>query len=542
MKDQKTAPRSQSTLAESARPGTGQTRDAATWATARRSLDALLAQTIRDSSATYGYAATAMSFGETFEVTLEKDGTSFVLWVKPASDQAPCYRQTTRFKVGHRGHPTDRLGYALLDIVCAQIEAWEKRLVEGGAMGQATPPTSPEAPSMDDTIQRVLSEATFSPIYDDWLEVREQQLAAYFAGLEISGRKNILLVNATKGLQFYPSIVDFFALLQRTCDAVRVTATSYFANIIQFQQEVADKGLEVVPVTDVLTWDAAALNRFDAIIVIGACDALATFMACDGLTAKLVLLDLGFFHQLMEAYPGWYPGACIVNRDRIIANEPFQKNRVAVYSCQPQEKLVKDLTGACNLRLLDWHWINYIPIGFTYSTYYRADRYAFDVALLGSSQRKYEEIDPARFAGRRFLFLGMTQDVPEIERLRQQLDLTIVSRVDEDVYARLLALCRCVVLPYHGRYAYNVFMSVIDTVASGKPLVTTRHAGLERLERAGLPALFYDTTPGDLFQKVDALLALPERLQDIGARSIAFAQEQLDIYGALKIILEEQIR
>ncbi len=140
----------------------------------------------------------------------------------------------------------------------------------------------------------------------------------------------------------------------------------------------------------------------------------------------------------------------------------------------------------------------------------------------------------------RFLFLGAAEDAPEIERLRAELDVT-VARVNEDTYARLLALCRCVVLPYYSRYPNNVFMSVIDTVASGKALVTRRHVGIGRLERDGLPAVFYDRSSTDLFRQVDDLFRHDGRLDDIEARSIAFAKEKLDIYRILWRILEEQV-
>jgi glycosyltransferase involved in cell wall biosynthesis len=521
----------------------GQIQAPASWSTARQSLDALLAETIAAGASTIGYAVKTVAFGESFEVTLEKGGSGFVVWVRPAIDDTPCDRQTIRFKVGHRGEPIDRSGYTLLDALCAAIEAWERKLHSGATMQvfDGTPfPSVTEQAGPDAVTAQLLSAATFTPIYRDWLKDREGELATYFQRRSVRAKKNVLLVNATKGLQFYASIADFFALLQRTHAGIRVTSASYFEEIIEFQQGVADKGLQIVSVTDVESWDAAALNRFDVIVLIGASDALVTFMARNGLTAKLVLLDLGFFHQLLDAHPGWLPGTNDPRRRKIIADESLQKNRVVVYSCQPQDKVVRDFTGVCAPQLLEWRWINYIPIGFTYSTYYRADRSAFDVGLLGSAGRRYEEIDARLFAGRRFLFLG-PENVPEIEHLRAQLDVTVVSRVDEETYARLLALCRCVVLPYHGRYAQNVFMSVTDAAASGKPLVTTRQAGVARLEQDGLPLVFYDTSVGDLFRQVDSLLGHDGRLGEIEARSIAFAREKLDIYRILEAILDEQV-
>ena len=521
-----------------------------TRATVRQSLNTLLEKTVIDASPALGYALTAISFGETVEVTLEKAGATFVLWLKPVSADAKCYRKTARFIIGHRRDPPDRLGYALLDAACARIEVWERSLPDGAQthLFDETPPSLTEptlhgGTSVDPATDALLSQTTFSPIYREWLEVRERQLAARFASLKIGGRQNILLVNATRGLQFYPSLVDFCALLQRTHERVRVTSASYFDDIFQFHEGVADKGLSVVSVAEVVTWGAAEINRFDAVIHIGPSDAMGRLMALEGVTAKLVLLDLGFYHQLIDAYPGSYvkvPGS-VLNGEAIIHNRSSQINRLTSYSCQPEAKIKHDLTGVCSLGLVDWHWFNYIPIGFTYCNYYRSNTHRFDVALLGSVGRDYTQIDPDLFRGLRFLFLGAAENAPDVERLLAKLDVTVVSRVNEEMYARLLALCRCVVVPLAPQVR-NVFLSVMDTVAAGKALVTPRHAGLARLERDGLPAVFYDhTNPTDLFVRVDELFHKEGRLQDIEARSIAFAKEKLDIYRILWTILEEQI-
>ncbi len=325
--------------------------------TVRQSLHALLEETIAASSA-FGYALNAMSFGEAVDVTLEKAGATFVLWLRPGSDEARCYRKTARFNIGHRGEPPDRLGYALLDAACARIEVWERSLPEGAHIHlfEQAPlgPPLPEATPMDPVTQALLSETTFTPIYHQWLEIRERQLAARFERLKIGSKANVLLVNATRGLQFYPSIVDFFALLQRRHERIRVTGASYFDDIFQFHQGVADKGLSVVSVAELMTWGAADVNRFDLVIWVGPSDALATVMALAGVTAKLVLLDLGFFHQLLEAYPGWYPGVCFLKRQTLMRNQSSQRNGVLVYSCQPEDKVIKDLTGVYSLPLLEW--------------------------------------------------------------------------------------------------------------------------------------------------------------------------------------------
>jgi hypothetical protein len=267
---------------------------------------------------------------------------------------------------------------------------------------------------------------------------------------------------------------------------------------------------------------------------------MVRLMALHGVTAKLVLLDLGFYHQLLDAHPGWYPGAGVVDGITINSDTESQMNGVAVYSCQPESKIMRDLVGVCAARLLAFRWFTYLPVGFRYRTYYHSDRIVFDVALLGSAGRNYDHIDATKFREMRFLFLGEPAHAPAIESLRAQLDVTVVSRVDEDTYTRLLALCRCVVLPFSLDSA-NIFLSVADTIASGKALVTTRHTGIARLASVDCPLVFYDTSGGDLFRRVDDLRRADARLKAIEARSVALAKEELDIYRILEVILREQV-
>ena len=96
-------------------------------------------------------------------------------------------------------------------------------------------------------------------------------------------------------------------------------------------------------------------------------------------------------------------------------------------------------------------------------------------------------------------------------------------------------------LPPDDRHENNVFLSLVDAVASGKPLITGRRAGLARLERDGVPAVFYDKSAADLFRQVDDILQREPRRKEIATRSIAFAKEKLDVYHILERILEEQI-
>jgi hypothetical protein len=406
------------------------------------------------------------------------------------------------------------------------------------------------------TIDALLAEATFTPLHTDWLAARQQRLSARFLALTVDRERKVLLLNATMGLPLYPSIVDFFALLQKTHPRIRVTSASYFSRIFELSAGVAKKGLEVVPVEELDAWGAPEFNRFDVVIAIGPSQALARLMALSGLRARLVCLDLAFYHQLIESSGGAFlhEKAEIGRRERRDDRAPVPGNRVAGYSCQPERKIDRDLLRAgFPYRAFTWRWFDYIPIGFAYTRYYRSDRTAFDLALLGSSGRKYADLDPASFRGRRVLFLGSAEGAAELARLRAEADVTVVSRVNEDVYARLLSLCRCVVLPGDVRVD-NVFLSVLDALASGKPLITSRHLGIARLERAAAPIVFYEgatvgfwrwrrpTTPSpDLAAKVDATLRDEGKLRDLGDRALAFAREHLDIYRVLETILREQV-
>ena len=389
----------------------------------------------------------------------------------------------------------------------------------------------------DPTVEALLAPATFTPLYGDWLGVREAALAARFRALAGAPARRVLLVNATLGLPLYPSVVDFFALLQRAQPAVRVTSASYFDTIYQLGDGVARKGLAVVAIADVAAWTTAEVNRFDVVLAVGPSDALAALMARPGLTARLVCLDLGFYHQLIESTAGAFLDDGPAGPPR--AAGPAPPNGVTCYSCQPQRKVTRDLDRFFALERFAWRWFNYIPVGFAYGAYYRSDRALFDVALLGSGGRSYADLDPAALRGARCLFLGAPERAPGLARLRAALDVTVVPRVDEATYGRLLAACRCVVLPIAPASA-NVLLSVVDALASGKALVTPRRDGLARLEREGAPIVFYDGA-ADLSATVGDLLRDAARLDDLGARTLAFAQAHMDIYGILETILREQV-
>ena len=404
------------------------------------------------------------------------------------------------------------------------------------------------------TVDTLLAQTRFTPAHADWLPIREQRLAASFRSQAIPQKRRVLLLNATKGLQLYPSVVDFFALLQRTHATVEVTSASYFdREIDELGEGVRRKGLRVVPVADVMSWTVAELNRFDVVLAIGPSEALAKLMTTRGLESRLVCLDLGFYHQLIESSQGAF-----LTGERVLADHASSRGNAALcYSCQPQSKVADDLQRAGFARdAFTFRWFNYIPIGFAYGTYYQTDAHPFDIALLGTSSRDYAEMDPAFFPGRRILFVGDVERAPGLERLRATLDVEVVSRAEGDDYARLLALSRCVVLPLRrtGKedVVDNVFLSVVDALASGRVLVIPRHDGIARLEREGVPVVFCKGASSfwkagpksqshDLSSTVAELLQEDDRLRDLGRRALLFARERMDIYVILERILREAV-
>ncbi|HSP99227.1 MAG TPA: radical SAM protein [Candidatus Dormibacteraeota bacterium] len=67
----------------------------------------------------FGYALTEVSPDRKSELTMAKDGKSFRVWLRPASDKAPCYKQTARFCIGYDGKPPDRDGPRVVERVVA---------------------------------------------------------------------------------------------------------------------------------------------------------------------------------------------------------------------------------------------------------------------------------------------------------------------------------------------------------------------------------------------------------------------------------------
>ena len=334
--------------------------------------------------------------------------------------------------------------------------------------------TSPRDPAVD----ALLARSKYTPIYGGWLAERQRVLSDKLAGLPLRPAK-VLLINATLGLTLYPSIADFFVELRRVRPDIEVTSASYFDEIHELSKDVARRGLPIARVTDVGAWSKADLDRYDLIVAVGPSELLARLMALEGLRPKLVLLDLAFYHQMMQSQPRFLAPQVEPNGkagDWPSEGMERQREPVTVYSCQPYEKLAADLGRFFPLSRFSVQRFNYIPLGFGRREYYRAGEKAFDVALLGTDGRDYSLLDPALLGGLRFLFLGAVERAEGLASLRTRAEVTAVARVDENEFAKLLSLCRLVAIPlYDSRQ--NVFLSVVDALASGIPIVVRSRAG-----------------------------------------------------------------
>lgn len=94
----------------------------------RQSFETLFAKPLEQSLGETGYALDSFAYGDALEVTLRKGDARFVMWLRPAHSASASYRQTARFKIGYHEAPPDRSGFALLDVICAQIGQWERSL------------------------------------------------------------------------------------------------------------------------------------------------------------------------------------------------------------------------------------------------------------------------------------------------------------------------------------------------------------------------------------------------------------------------------
>jgi glycosyltransferase involved in cell wall biosynthesis len=382
------------------------------------------------------------------------------------------------------------------------------------------------------SIAALVARASYAVLHADWVAQRDRELAARLASRPARSVR-VLLVNATMGTQLYPSIVDFFVLLRAARPEIELTSTGWFSEIHELGEQVVQKGLPVVPLAEVQGWQREQLERFDVILCVGPNELLMRWMGLPGLAARLVLLDLGFYHQLIEASAGAF-----LHGEAADPGREAQCNPVEVYTSQPRRKLERDLQQRFVTALFRWYELPYIPIGFRYGEYRASNREVFDVGLLGAGAREYEQLDPVQFRGLRLLFLGDASRVEAMDRLRSEVEVHVIPRVDEVTYAKLLALCRCVVLPLEQR-SDNVLLSVNDALAAGRPLVATRQGGLARLEALGAPIVIC-REPGELYPAVRALLDDLPRRHELARQSVAFAREHLDMHRILERVMLEQ--
>jgi len=402
--------------------------------------------------------------------------------------------------------------------------------------GASLPAPAPAADERKAAFLRQVARLPMEDLHRAWLPGRRARWEDRLAGLRFPAGARLLLVNATKGQQLYPSIADFFALLQRLHPGLRVSSASFF-DIHELQQDVAAKGLEVLSPQDVARLDTARLNAFDAILCIGPSELLADLMARAGLRSRLVLLDLAFYHRLIELDPRAFFEA----KARPWPSAPV-RNRALAFSCQSLPKLAQDIGHCFDLAAFDWRWFDYIPIGFDYAHFHASRARLFDVALPGTAGRDYGLLDSPRFAGRKVLALLGSTPGGAVRGLTRRNDVFVAPRVEGPLYSRLLALARCALLPLQPS-SPNVFLSVDDALASGLPLLTCRHPGAERILAEGAPLVLYDpASPDDLFDKLDRVLAGGPEIDALGERGVAFARERLDIYNVLHEIARELAR
>ncbi len=386
-----------------------------------------------------------------------------------------------------------------------------------------------------DTFIKDSTSLPLQDIYKQWLPVRRNRLIKELRNVGPFQHRKILFINATKGVQFYPSITDFFALFQRVNKNIKVYSVSYF-DIYELQQGVADKDIKVIPLKVVDRWMADNINEYDLIIFVGPSEIMARIMSWKGVKSKLVFLDLAFYHQLIDHDP-----VAFYETKKSPWPQLKQRNKLVSYSCQSKTKIVMDIAYCFNPSLFEWRWFNYIPIGFDYMRYYKSSESYFDIALLATAARDYSKLVSKRIVGKKIVFFGDTDKAIGLDALAKIADIFFVPRVEQPVYAKLLALAKCVVMPII-KDPENVWLSLNDALASGKPVVICRHPGLKRILAQGASLLLYKrNSQKDIFDKIDLALKGGKEIDQLEPQSISFAVKYLDIYNILWTIVQEQI-
>ena len=392
------------------------------------------------------------------------------------------------------------------------------------------------------TIQSLLTQHKIENRFIHWLPQRERWLFDRLSSYPVHPC-NILLVNATKGHSYYASIIDFVRNLNRLHPKVRFISCSHFDDIAEFHKEVRQKGIPTLPIKALQNIASHKLNRFDAIIFVGPSMTMIDIMQRKDISSKLIMIDLAFYHQLIEATPLFVQGKPFVPQARHLQH-------IHCYTTQTPPKLRQDLQNA-GFQMGASHWtlypFPYIPLNFSYATYYQSTSQLFDVVFLGAKNRNYSSIPKKSLTNKKLLFIGDQKYIKEdFKELIQDLDITISPKLNEDDYRKMLSLCRCAVLPFFD-FTLNSFCSIQDTFAMGIPTITNPHLGITEAYKTGAPLhLFHQEQKFDFIETTNFTQALEDALQnrtDIAHQQFAlrYAQEQLDIYRMLDRIFCEQI-
>ncbi len=364
----------------------------------------------------------------------------------------------------------------------------------------------------------------------------EPRWRSLVAGRRFSRRTRVLLVNATKGAALYLSLMDFVVLWRSIDPHLDVTSASYFADIYELGRGVRERGVSVLSIEDLERCTLRQLNLLDLIVCIGPSEVFAQLSTMQGLTARLVLLDLAFYHRLLARADGR-----ALAQVQLASGAPAV-NPVTAYSTQAAGKVIRDLQRMgipTPLHRWTWRWLPYLPLGLSRHRAVRVTPPQFDVLLLGAKNRDFSVLDPSALRGLRILFLGKTDHAASLRADWGHLDLTISDKVPPAEYHPIIAASRCVLIPFDQARA-NCFLSVVDPLAAGTPLLLTRHVGSERLDALDAPIFFVDRY--SLRSTLDHVLSADFDAGAHRARSRRFCEAHLDIGAILFGILDEQLK
>jgi len=112
-------------------------------------IEALMGPRLVGPDADFGFSCSTVARGSEIEITYDKAGLSFVIWIRPrtdrsGSDASDFYLQTRMFDIGYRGDPPDSSAFDLMDAVAARVRenesVWDGRLHGARAKGADSDP------------------------------------------------------------------------------------------------------------------------------------------------------------------------------------------------------------------------------------------------------------------------------------------------------------------------------------------------------------------------------------------------------------------